>query len=89
MNGSMWMEVDRIILRMQTFTDAFSRRWGGILKCPNGVFWIHGGAGGSQRDLEVNEAVDLKNSLALYCASNLDKIKGKTVIVKVDNISYI
>ena len=53
--------------------------------------------GGSQRDLEVSrhinvkEAVALKNSLALFCASNLDKIKGKTVIVKVDNqvLSYI
>ena len=41
-NGSMWMEVDRIILRMQAFTDALSRRWGGIFKCPNGVFWMGG-----------------------------------------------
>ena len=56
-----------------------------------------GSMGGSQRDLEVSrhinvkEAVALKNSLALFCASNLDKIKGKTVIVKVDNqvLSYI
>ena len=41
--------------------------------------------------INVKEAVALKNSLALFCASNLDKIKGKTVIVKVDNqvLSYI
>ena len=50
----------------------------------------------SQREVSISwhivkEAVALKNSLALFCASNLDKIKGKTVIVKVDNqvLSYI
>ena len=43
----------------------------------------------SQREvswhINVKEAVALENSLALFCASNLDEIKGKTVIVKVDN----
>ena len=39
----------------------------------------------------MKEAVALENSLALFCSSNLDEIKGKTVIVKVDNqvLSYI
>ena len=41
-NGAMWMEVDRINLRMQAFTDASSRRWGGIFKCPTGVFRMGG-----------------------------------------------
>ena len=49
----------------------------------------------SQREvswhINAKEAVALENSLALFCSSNLDEIKGKTVIVKVDNqvLSYI
>ena len=76
-------------LNLNAFSDTSSRRWGGVFRCPSGIFLMGGGFSEKEIGLHINEkeAVALGNSLELFCTTNQNTIKGKTVVVimNVDN----
>jgi hypothetical protein len=86
-NGSCWFQTGRVKLALEAFTDASARRWGGIFRTPSGVF--HMGRDFSEKEIgfhiNVKEAVALEHSLTLFCEKSSEQVKGKVVVVKVDN----
>ena len=86
-HGGMWIEATRVYLSLRAHTDASARRWGGIFKSPKAVFITGGDFAEEQINLHINvkEAVALEGSLQLFCQNNSEEIKGRTVVVNVDN----
>ena len=87
LNGNAWLCTEKLHLTLTAFTDASSRRWGGIFRGPEGIFQMEGDFAEEQVGLHINvkEAVALEASLRLFCEKINEKIKGKIVVVNVDN----
>ena len=86
-NGAVWMEASKVYLNLHAFTDASSRRWGGLFRSPSGIFRMGGDFSEKEVGFHINEkeAVALGNSLELFCTTSQHIVKGKTVVVNVDN----
>ena len=77
-NGNAWLCTEKLHLTLTAFTDASSRRWGGIFRGPEGIFQVGGDFAEEQVGLHINvkEAVALEALLQLFC----EKVNGKIII---------
>lgn len=88
MNGASWYKALHQTLTIIGASDASSRGWGGLIRCPGAeVFQAAGDFPDVllTRHINEKEAYALQNLLALYCKQRPAQVKGSTLAVDVDN----
>jgi len=88
MNGASWYKALHQTLHFTGASDASSRGWGGLIRCPGEeVFKAAGDFPDEWLTKHINEqeAYALKQTLVLYCKERPAQVTGSTIVMDVDN----
>jgi len=86
--GTFWKTFSNIFLKADISSDASGRAFAGVVDFPNGPTRITSGEFQEallQEDIQVKEAEALRATISMMVTEMPDKLKGKTLICKVDN----
>ena len=86
--GTSWKTFSNIFLKADISSDASGRAFAGVVDFPNGQTRITSGEFQEallQEDIQVKEAEALRATISMMVTEMPDKLKGKTLICKVDN----
>ena len=87
--GSPWRTYDTILVEADISSDASGRQFAGIVDFQQGPTLITAGNFEEhilEQDIQVKEGVALKQTLLMLLQQAPERIKGKTLICKVDNL---
>jgi len=86
--GTPWKTFSNIFLEADISSDASGRAFAGVVDFPNGPIRITSGEFQEellQEDIQVKEAEALRATISMIITEMPDKLKGKTLVCKVDN----
>ena len=87
--GAAWRCYNTVLVEADISSDASGRQFAGVVDLYNGPALVTAGDFQPevlQQDIQVKEGVALKETLAMLLHKFPDKIKGKTLVCKVDNM---
>ena len=86
--GTPWKLFSNIFLQADISSDASGRAFAGVVDFPNGPIKITSGEFQTallEEDIQVKEAEALRATISMLTTEMPDKLKGKTLVCKVDN----
>ena len=86
--GTPWKTFSNIFLQADIASDASGRAFAGVIDFPNGLTKITSGEFEDillKEDIQVKEAEALRATISMLVTEMPEKLKGKTLVCKVDN----
>ena len=87
-SGSPWKQYQNVLVQAEVSSDASGRSFAGMVDFVNGHTKITAGEFAeflSDQDIQVKEGEPLRATLHMLVSDFLEKIKGKTLVCKIDN----